>query len=182
MALITRRTVLAAGGTLAASFAARKPQAAELPDLAEVLMPIDPPRMPPEGSFQDADGGEHTLASFRGHGMVVNFWATWCQPCIAEIPSLAALSKALAPHDIAVLPLSSDRGGVKTVAAWFSAHDVAGLPILLDPGGMLSSAWGGKGIPTTHIISRDGKERARMEGAADWSSAASIALIVKLVG
>jgi hypothetical protein len=87
----------------------------------------------------------------------------------------------LAPHDIAVLPLSSDRGGAGAVTAWFNAHNVSGLPVLLDPRGALSSAWAGKGIPTTHIIARDGKERARMEGAADWSSAATIALIQKLV-
>src|ERR1700691_1544515 len=105
MALMRRRAVLAAGGTLAASFAPRKPCAAELPDLAEGLVPINPPQTPPDGVFVDADGGEHTIASFLGHGMVINFWATWCQPCIAEIPSLAALSRALAPHDIAVLPL-----------------------------------------------------------------------------
>jgi thiol-disulfide isomerase/thioredoxin len=182
MALITRRSVLAVGGTLAAILAPRKPYAGELPDLAEVLVPVNPPKTPPEGVFVDADGGEHTLASFLGHGMVINFWATWCEPCIAEMPSLMTLSKALAPHDIAVLPLSSDRGGAKVVSAWFESHNVSGLPILLDPRGALSSAWGGTGIPTTHIIGRDGKERARMEGAADWSSAATIALIEKLAG
>jgi thiol-disulfide isomerase/thioredoxin len=181
MALITRRLMLAAGGTLAASFAPRKPRAAELPDLAEVLVPVNPPKDPPDGVFVDADGNEHTLASFRGHGMVINFWATWCQPCVAEIPSLVKLAKALAPSDIAVLPLSSDRGGAKVVAAWFEQHDISGLPILLDPHGTLGHAWGGEGIPTTHIIGRDGKEKARMEGAADWSSDTSIALIKRLV-
>ena len=181
MAMITRRGVLAAGGTLAATLAARKPFAAELPDLADVLEPINPPKNPPDGEFVDADGGRHTLASFRGHGMVINFWATWCRPCIAEMPSLVTLSKALAPHDIAVLPLSSDRGGAKVVSAWFAAHDVSGLPVLLDPMGALGHAWGGQGIPTTHIITRDGKECARMEGAADWSSPAAVALIQRLV-
>jgi thiol-disulfide isomerase/thioredoxin len=181
MALITRRMVLAAGGTVAATLAPRKPYARELPDLAEILIPVVPPQAPPEGVFLDANGAEHTIASFLGHGMVINFWATWCQPCVAEIPSLAALSRALAPHDIAVLSLSSDRGGAKIVSAWFEEHNVTGLPILLDPRGALSSAWGGKGIPTTHIIARDGKERARLEGAADWSSAATMALIQKLV-
>jgi thiol-disulfide isomerase/thioredoxin len=180
MASMMRRAVLAAGGTLAATFAALKPYARELPDLAEVLVPVNPPQAPPDGVFLDADGNAHTIASFLGRGMVINFWATWCQPCIAEIPSLAALSRALAPHDIAVLPLSSDRGGVKVVAAWFEAHDVTGLPILLDPRGALASAWGGHGIPTTHVIARDGKERARLEGAADWSSPATIALIQRL--
>ena len=64
MALITRRAVLAAGGTLAATLAPRKPYARELPDLAEVLVPVNPPQAPPEGVFVDAEGGEHTLASF----------------------------------------------------------------------------------------------------------------------
>lgn len=181
MALMTRRAVVAIGGTLIAGVAPRKPNAAELPDLAEVLVPVDPPQTPPDGVFVDANGGQHTLASFRGHGMVINFWATWCQPCIAEIPSLAVLARELAPHDIAVLPLSSDAGGASVVSGWFRQHDVTGLPVLLDPHGALGSAWGGKGIPTTHIIDRDGKERARLEGAADWSSAASVALIQKLV-
>jgi thiol-disulfide isomerase/thioredoxin len=156
-------------------------RARELPDLAEVLVPTEPPRTPPEGVFLDSDGGEHTIASFLGHGMVINFWATWCQPCIAEIPSLAALSRALAPFDIAVLPMSSDHGGTKAVTAWFEAHDVTGLPILLDPKGALSHAWGGQGIPTTHIIGRDGKEHARLAGAADWSGPAAITLIRRLV-
>jgi thiol-disulfide isomerase/thioredoxin len=179
--VITRRAVLAAGGTLAVSLAPRKPRAAELPDVADVLVPLKPPQTPPDGGFLDSAGGEHTIASFLGHGMVINFWATWCQPCIAEIPSLAALSRALAPHDIAVLPLSSDRGGAKVVASWFDEHDVSGLPILLDPKGTLLHAWGGQGIPTTHIIARDGKEMARLEGAADWSSDTTIALIRRLV-
>jgi thiol-disulfide isomerase/thioredoxin len=178
MALITRRATLAASGVFAAL---REARAAELPDVANVLVPTDPPQDPPDGVFLDADGGEHTLASFRGRGMVVNFWATWCQPCIAEMPSLAALSRALAPHDIAVLPLSSDRGGANVVTAWFEKHAVTGLPILLDPRGAMTQAWGGRGIPTTHIIARDGKERARLEGAADWSSENAIALIRRLV-
>src|SRR6202041_812200 len=101
---------------------ARASQARDLPDLAEVLGPVDPPRPPPDGFFVDSEGQEHTIASFLGRGMVINFWATWCQPCIAEMPSLSALSQALAPHDIAVLPLSSDRGGAKIVAAWFEQH------------------------------------------------------------
>jgi thiol-disulfide isomerase/thioredoxin len=186
MTLITRRTLLAsglaAGGTITASLAPRKPWAAELPDLAEVLVPVNPPKDPPDGFFVDADGDQHTLASFRGHGMVINFWATWCQPCVAEIPSLVTLAKALAPFDIAVLPLSSDNGGARVVSAWFEKHDISGLPILLDPHGELSHAWGGEGIPTTHVIARDGKEMARMEGAADWSSDAAVTLIKRLVG
>ena len=196
MALISRRVALAAGATLLSAGAPRNSPAGTrweysgtrwdvsgrgLPDVASVLVPVEPPKPPPVGVFLDAEGNEHSFESFRGHGMVVNLWATWCQPCVAEMPSLAALSKALAPFDIAVLPLSSDRGGAKMVASWFESHQVSGLPVLVDPRGALARAWGGDGIPATHVISRDGKERASLEGAADWSSDAAVALIRRLV-
>ncbi len=184
MASITRRTTLAvAGGTLAAALAPRKPFAARnLPDLADVLTPTEPPLAPPDEAFHDASGTEHRLAEFRGHGMVINLWATWCAPCVAEMPSLARLALALAPYDIAVLPLSSDRGGADTVRAWFQEHAIAGLPVLTDPKGKLARAWAARGIPMTVIIDRQGRDVARLEGAADWSTPAAIALIRKLVG
>ncbi len=183
MSPITRRTVLAAGSILAAALPPRKPLAApKLRDLADVLVPTDPPTVPPDAPFFDAGGAEHRLAAFRGHGMVVNLWATWCAPCVAEMPSLQALSVALAPFDIAVMPLSSDRGGVETVRAWFKEHDIAALPILIDPKGALARAWGAHGLPTTIVIDRQGRDVARLEGPAAWESPLSIALIRRLVG
>ena len=183
MALISRRTVLAAGATLAAALPPRKPLAApRLHDLAEVLIPTDPPVAPADMPFFDAGGTEHRLTEFLGHGMVINMWATWCAPCVAEMPSLQKLSVALAPHDIAVMPLSSDRGGVDAVRAWFTEHNVAGLPVLTDPKGALARAWNAHGIPTTVVINRKGLDCARLEGPADWSSAEAVALIRRLVG
>ncbi len=184
MASITRRTTLAvAGGTLAAALAPRKPFAARnLPDLTQVLIPTEPPAAPPDEAFFGADGTEHRLAEFLGHGMVINLWATWCAPCVAEMPSLAQLALALAPFDIAVLPLSSDKGGADTVRSWFQDHAVSGLPVLTDPKGRLARAWDARGIPMTVIIDRKGRDVARLEGAADWSSPAAITLVRKLVG
>jgi thiol-disulfide isomerase/thioredoxin len=172
---------LAAGGTVAAVLASRKPRAGELAPLSEGLKLVDPPVRPAPIRFLAADGTPHTLEEFLGHGMVVNLWATWCAPCVAELPALSALSRTLAPQDIAVLPLSSDRGGAKAVHAFFEAHDISGLPILLDPKGAAAEAWGAGGIPTTVIIDRQGMERARLEGAADWSSPEAAALVRRLV-
>jgi thiol-disulfide isomerase/thioredoxin len=173
---------LAAGGTLTAGLASRKPLAAELESPVEGLKLVDPPEKPASITFLAADGASHQLDEFLGHGMVINLWATWCAPCVAEMPALSALSRALAPRDIAVLPLSSDRGGAKAVRAFFDAHDITGLPILLDPRGAAADAWGARGIPTTVIIDRKGMLRARLEGAADWSTPEVAALIRRLVG
>ena len=105
--------------------------------------------------------------------MVVNLWATWCAPCVAEMPALAALARALAPADIAVMPLSSDRGGADAVRGFYAQHGVSGLPVLLDPKGAVLRAWGVQGIPVTVLIDREGRERARLEGAADWAAPAA---------
>lgn len=183
--LMSRRRVLAtglAGGTLALGLPARKPFAAErLPELASVLTPTDPPVAPAPITFTDKNGTPHQLAEFLGHGMVINLWATWCVPCVAEMPALAALARTLAPDDIAVMPLSSDRGGLAKVQTYFDEHHISGLPILLDPKGSAGEAWGARGIPTTLIIDRLGRERARAEGAANWATPAAAELIRKLV-
>ena len=180
--MIRRRFALAAaGGTLALGALPRKPRAETLAALPDVLQPVSPPADPPDGVFVGQDGVSHRLSEFKGRGMVVNMWATWCGPCVAEMPSLEALSKALAPHDIAVLPLSSDRGGADTVLAWYKAHDISALPVLLDPKGALSRAFKARGIPTTVIIDTAGKVVARAEGAADWAAPAAQALIRKLM-
>jgi thiol-disulfide isomerase/thioredoxin len=179
--LMLRRQVLAAAGTLAAGLLARKPRAQQLDDLAGALKLTEPPVPAPAISFVAADGSEHHLADFVGRGMVVNLWATWCAPCVAEMPSLAALSKTLAPNDIAVLPLSSDRGGASVVEAFYKQHDITGLPVLLDPKGAAARAWRARGIPTSLVIDRQGRERARLEGSADWSTPAAAALVRKLI-
>jgi thiol-disulfide isomerase/thioredoxin len=178
--LMVRIPVAAAAGTLTATLWPRKPAAQTLPPLAEALEQLNPPTNVPDGVFVTRDGASHHLSEFKGHGMVVNMWATWCAPCVAEMPSLQALSKALAPQDIAVLPLSSDRGGAETVAAWYQAHGITALPVLLDPKGALARAFEARGIPTTVVISTAGQVVARLEGAADWSSPEAQKLIRRL--
>lgn len=179
--VLARRTVLrvgwAAAGTLAAAALARKPRAERLPPLEGGLERLSPPAAVPDEAFTTPDGAGHRLADFKGRGMVVNLWATWCAPCVAEMPSLDALSKALAPQDIAVLPLSSDRGGADAVRAWYQQHGITALPVLLDPKGALARAFNARGIPTTIIVNRGGRAVARLEGAADWAAPAAQATI-----
>lgn len=177
-----RGLILTAGGTLATTLAGGKPRAAPPGDVARKMKRTDPPVVPPEASFTDATGKPHALTEFLGRGLVINFWATWCAPCVAEMPSLASLSVALAPFDIAVLPLSSDKGGAIAVSNWYADRGITALPVLIDPKSAMVRAWGARGLPTTVIIDRKGREVARLEGAADWSSPEAIRLIRELVG
>lgn len=183
MRLIGRRSMLAVGGTLAAATWPRKLRAQEaLKDLATALQRSQPPTPAPNIVFVDAQGVRHHLSDLRGHGVVINLWATWCAPCVAEMPSLAALSKAVAPHNVVVLPLSSDQGAAAAVTAFFQQHGITGLPVLLDPDGDAERAFNVPGIPTSVIVDKAGIVQARMEGSADWSTTAAVALVRNLAG
>jgi thiol-disulfide isomerase/thioredoxin len=196
MQITTRRAVLAAtataaAGTLAAASLWRKPaphiftlaqaQTAELQPLAGVE-PAAKPIAPADIPFLDGDGTPHHLAEFAGKGLVLNLWATWCVPCVAEMPALAAMAQAVAGERIAVLPLSSDRGGAQVVRKFYAQHDIQALQVWLDPKGEAARGWGARGLPTTLILDRQGREVARLEGAVDWSGAASLAELRRLVG
>lgn len=197
MQVQTRRALLAgtatlAAGTVAAATLLRKPATPAVATLIqapavalegpEALRRIEPATAPAPARFFDADGAEHTLADFAGRGVVVNLWATWCVPCVAEMPALQAAARLLVPEGIVVLPLSSDRGGAAVVRKFYDSHGIDALPVWLDPKGDLARAWGARGLPTTFIIDREGRLRAKLEGGADWAGAAMLAAIRALVG
>ena len=187
-------TAIAAAGaaTLAALTLWRKPPS---PPIATPVAPEpvslrpfstltkrDPPRPPPAATFIDADGNPHHLEEFAGAGLVVNLWATWCTPCVAEMPALQDFSRIVQPANIRVLPISSDRGGAKVVRQFYAAHGITSLPVWLDPKAQAAEAWDARGLPTTLIIDRRGREVGRLEGAIDWAADATVAGVKTLVG
>ena len=184
MADTTRRMLLAAAGTLAVGAALRKPGARAAEDLLGMgaLRPTDPPKPLPEVGWTSAEGAARHLADHVGQGVVLNFWATWCAPCVAEMPSLDRLARALEAEKIAVLPLSSDRGGAAVVERFYASHGITSLPVLLDARGAAARALGARGLPTTLVLDRAGREVARLEGGADWGSQAAVERIRALVG
>jgi thiol-disulfide isomerase/thioredoxin len=136
----------------------------------------------PDFTFTDAAGRPHGAADFAGKGLVINLWATWCPPCVAEMPALDRLAAALAAEDILVLPLSSDRGGEPVVRAFYDRARLGKLRIWLDPRGAATRALGARGLPTTVIVDRAGRERARLEGDAAWDAPEFLAVIRRLAG
>ncbi len=138
-------------------------------------------RPAPAVSFTDAEGKPHSFTDFAGQGLVVNLWATWCPPCVAEMPALDRLAAMLAEERITVLALSSDRGGREVVQAFYERLNLQRLGIWLDPRGAAARGVGARGLPTTLIIDRDGMERARLTGEAAWDAAPLVAAVRRLV-
>ncbi len=183
-----RRTVLAGGWTLLFGGVARKCLSAARAEPAHppvqpfsIVKPHAPSILPPI-RFQRGDGGAAALSDYLGRGVVLNLWATWCVPCVAELPSLDALARALAPKRVAVLPVSIDHDGAARVPPFFKAHGISSLPVLLDPHGAILQAIGQEGIPMTLLIDAAGREVARVEGSVDWADPGAADTVARLVG
>ena len=177
---VTRRALVAAGGTLAAGMPLRKPRAQALQGI-DTLHPLQEPRKL-DLRFTAADGSARSLADYGGKAVVLNLWATWCVPCVLEMPALDDLARLVAPDGIVVLPISSDRGGAAVVQRFYADRGIKNLPILLDPLGNLAHALNVRGIPTTLLIDRGGNELGWLEGAADWSSPDAVTVVKKMAG
>ena len=138
------------------------------------------PKPVPDAVLLDEVDGEHRLADYRGKIVVLNFWATWCAPCLAEMPALDALQADLGTKDFAVLPVASGRNPVEAIARFYDQAAITHLPVLRDPRQQFSRDMGVLGLPVTILLNRDGQEVARLIGDAVWDSAAAKAILVAL--
>ncbi|HYM03597.1 MAG TPA: TlpA disulfide reductase family protein, partial [Stellaceae bacterium] len=132
--------------------------------------PVDPPRPAPALTFAARDGSSLSLADFRGRWLLVNLWATWCEPCVREMPSLDRLQAKLGDH-IAVLAVSEDRGAAHAVDPFLEKLALKNLAIYLDPKSAVGQAFGTRGLPTSLLIDPGGRLVGKLEGAAEWDSA-----------
>ena len=164
-----------AGGANAAPIPAAQtppPGPAELPfDL------LDPPRPLPELRFVDGEGRPLTLADFRGKVILLNLWATWCIPCLREMPTLDRLQAKLGGPRFQVVVLSIDIGGIPVVEKFYRALKLKALGIYVDKTTRARIALGVVGIPTTLLIDRQGREIGRFAGPAEWDSKEAIKAI-----
>lgn len=124
----------------------------------------------PDTPFVVEADGEKTLADFAGAPLVVNLWATWCAPCVTEMPALDRLAAAAGDDGVRVLPLSADREGAPVVKAFFTANGIRHLPVMIDQLGQVARALAVPGLPTTVLYDREGREAGRVIGVAEWDA------------
>ncbi|MBT6095385.1 MAG: TlpA family protein disulfide reductase [Rhodospirillaceae bacterium] len=136
----------------------------------------------PETSFLDNDEKKRSLADYKGRGVVLNFWATWCAPCVREMPQLDRLNALLKGSGIEVLTVSEDRKGLPIARKFFEVNKLRDLEILADPKGKLLRALNGRGLPTTVIIDRQGREVGRVAGVAEWDAPETVGFLKNCLG
>jgi thiol-disulfide isomerase/thioredoxin len=126
--------------------------------------------------FTDAEGNAKTLKDFAGKTLLVNFWASWCIPCRAEMPALDKLAAAENGDDFMVLPINLDlgEGGLDKARAFLGEGKFANLPLYADSTfeafKQLQIAAVALGLPSTLLIDRNGCELAVLQGPAEWDS------------
>lgn len=137
---------------------------------------------PVEGGLTDASGKALTMASLRGRTVVLNFWATWCGPCIRELPSLARLQKHFPADRLVVVAVSQDRDGWSTIGPFIDKLGLKGLNVQHDKGGRIFGSAAVTALPTTILIGPDGSEIGRVAAPAEWDSPEAVALVRYYLG
>lgn len=135
-----------------------------VPYMVKVTNPAPLPQVP----FLNARGEDVTLSDFEGKVVLLNFWATWCAPCVKEMPDLDKLARAVAKDDIAVVAVSEDRDPLTVVPPWMEAQNLTTLETYGDQSQRLARAFNVRGMPTTVLISADGRKLGYREGIANW--------------
>jgi thiol-disulfide isomerase/thioredoxin len=165
--------LVVAGAANDAAFAADAPK-------KKTFSRVDPPAAVALSEYSDGERAV-TLERYRGRPVLLNVWATWCPPCVKELPALDRLAGKL-DGEVHVVALSTDDGGAAQVKPFFDKLAVTRLLALYDTRQRAFQDFSLRGLPTTVLIDAQGRLVARMEGAAEWDSTAMVRQIRQLVG
>jgi len=136
-----------------------------------------PPEPVGDAPFHDRNGSEVRVSDYKGTALVINFWATWCPPCVAEMPSLDRLKGILDGTGIDVLAINEDRDGAAMAGKFYEINGIANLDILIDRKMALLKANEITALPTTLLVDANGNKIAAVIGEAAWDSPDVVALV-----
>jgi len=152
--------------------------AAPLNDL--FIVPEEERHAAPDFVIEDLRGGTAGLKDYKGKVVLLNFWATWCMPCRAEMPSMEAAWKKYKERGFVVVAVSVDEGSKGRIETFSRLFDLS-FPILMDPESKVSDLYKVSNMPTSFLIDRNGKIISRIVGSDDWASPEAIQLVEKLL-
>ena len=153
--------------------------AARAGDMRRVAFGAAPVAVPDIGVVDETEA-PHSLAEYKGQWVLLNFWATWCAPCRAEMPTLQALDTAMG-DGFSVVTVATGRNSVEGIDKFFGEAAITSLPKLRDPKSELARNMGVLGLPLSVILNPEGQEVARLIGDADWNSADAKAMLTALM-
>ncbi|HBU29842.1 MAG: hypothetical protein A2X71_10495 [Thiobacillus sp. GWE1_62_9] len=133
----------------------------------------------PELKAQDRAGATKTLADYRGKVVVLNFWASWCPPCLREMPSMERLRLKMAGRPLAIVAL--DSAETTDEVNGFLSKMKLGFPILLDPDGSNTKRWKVFALPTTFLLDAEGHVRYVLTGPTEWDEGEALAVIESML-
>ncbi|HKT12655.1 MAG TPA: TlpA disulfide reductase family protein [Terriglobia bacterium] len=134
----------------------------------------------PGFTLSQLPSGKLSLSEFKGHVVVLNFWATWCPPCVMETPSLEKFASEMKPQGVAVLGVSVDEN--ENQLKQFVQQYHLSYPVARDPSAALANSYGTYKLPESYIIGRDGRVADKIIGATNWTDPRMIAFVKSLAG
>ena len=152
--------------------------------MRDELFPVDVGSRAPAFAARTVDGTNRvrTLEDYRGKVVVLNIWATWCAPCVVEMPSFERLRKQQPDSDLRIVAVSIDEWAGADSVRNFARNLGLTYEILLDSLRNIDRAYQTTGVPETFVIARDGTIRKKWIGPAEWTSDANLALVRELLG
>jgi peroxiredoxin len=149
--------------------------------LSPLIVPVEPGSRVPEFSALDLDTRDTVpLSTFRGEVVLLNIWATWCEPCRVEMPSMQQLHEELGPQGLKILAISIDEAGSDVVKDFRREYGIT-FRILHDPSRVVERVFQTTGVPESFVINREGVIVKKVIGAADWHSTTNRDLIRRLL-
>ncbi len=131
---------------------------------------VRPEKPVPFQTLLGANGKPLDVSAWKGKVLLVNFWATWCAPCIVEMPTLDRLQGALGGDRFEVVTIALDRQGIDKVGPFWKEHGYKHLKIVLDPKWATARKLGVDSLPQTFVVDRRGKVVGYLVGPAEWDS------------
>ena len=150
-------------------------------DMKKLVFHSEPKAVSDKAFKLEDDSGTATLADYRGKYVLLNFWATWCAPCRAEMPMLSDLQTEFGGDDFEVLTLATGRNTPSGIVRFFTESGITNLPRHQDPKQALAREMAILGLPITVLLDREGREIARLRGDAEWNSDSAKAIIAALI-